>query len=124
MKAQNLQKATVLLAEIHELDKQILALDKKAMGIANGEQHLSIKVSFEKEKVEGALVDETFDQYSIYQSIMGMSSRSAKPKTDLEDHAFKVNETECLFVIGALIQAKKEYRRNLYDQIINLGVTI
>jgi len=119
MKANHLQKAAVLLKEIHELDAQLIQLDKKAMSIVEGEKYLSIEISFDKDKPEEPAPDPA-EEYGLMARMLYYTPRITPVNTD--KHKLKISDTECLVLIGALIQCKKEYRRTLCDKIVELGV--
>jgi len=125
MNANALQKATKLLASIHDLDKEIVAIEKKANKIADGEKFVNIELSFQEDKPEKPVIDtDGFD--SMYKSILGYSGFGYQPLSVIPKDTLKFNlsDTETLFVLGALIQVKKEKRKQLCQLIIDLGVTI
>lgn len=126
MKANNLQKAAKILAEIHELDKQIIALDKKAIEVSNGHDFISIELGFTKPKKEKKNTEDD-NMQSLYGGIlMGLGSmRFGEPsESDTEKLKFTLSDTELLFVLGALISVKREERKRLCSKILGLGVNI
>lgn len=124
MKAGNLQKATVILSKIHELDKQVIAIEKKAMEVADGGNFIGVDISFEPEKKKDAEIDtdgfESVYKMMYFPSLLG----NHKANDNKEKLKFNLSDTETLIVLGALIAIKKEQRKALCTKIFELGVNV
>jgi len=128
MKAKNLQKATKILAEIHELDQQIVSIEKLADSILNDKGVYDFDIRFKKEKSK-AILDEdgslsTGESLSSIYTIMMNPFGQQAPKEDKEKLSFKTDETEMLLILSTLINVKKDKRKYLVGAIFDLGVSI
>lgn len=127
MKINTLTKATKLLAEIRQLDEQIIRIDKIAM--ANHDTNTINKVSIitEKPKDNKAEIDtDGYDmQQSMYRSIMDIYKVPimGHGATKTESNDFEIDEIETLIICGTLIQIKKDKRKLLVDELLALGYT-
>lgn len=124
MEIKDLIKATQLLKDINELNEVIAILDKKAMAIVNGDRFKNIALTFQSDKP--TLPQEEVSPQSIMELYMERYSiRPKAPKTPVGDSlGFVLDDTECLFVIGALMSVFKDKRQAFVSTLNNLGVKV
>jgi hypothetical protein len=121
MKLTTLTKASQLLADIKQLDEQIIQLDKIAMSVCDKKQKGSVTLSFEKEK-KPKPDGEDSEYRGIYGVLMGSYS-FREPEIPTDSHKFDIDEVDTLVICGSLIQVKKDRRKMLVTQLLELGYT-
>lgn len=137
MNAKELQMATVLIDQIHELDREITSMEKLANGVLQDSEFKDMRISFEKPKPQkftdeqlfGVDPESMFPMFQILESPFsgspfGRQPRTKKPEPERVNNDFKIDGTELLYVAQALINVKKEKCRAIVNQIISMGVTL
>lgn len=121
MKLNTLTKASSVLKEIQMLDEQIIRIDKIALSICDKHQNGSLTFGFEKPKK--AIVDEDPEYRGFYNILMPSYKAFGASENQEETHRFEIDEVETMALCGVLIQVKKERRKLLVSQLLELGYT-
>lgn len=129
-----LEKAAKVIAEIKELDKRIIELEKLAELVANGstEHSFELKIKAPKadgEKVEfdedGSLVTNHFGgiAYALSGFTLTFGSDEKKPKEDKNTTTFKdtPSDVTTLHILGFLLSGLVTKREALINKIQKLG---
>jgi hypothetical protein len=127
MEPKNLQKATKLLQQIHDLDKQIVTIEKLAMDVLENKNIQDIALLFTsplKEKKETDIAENFADMYSPFSMLTAWKSYTSPLKEEKDKIKLDLSENELLCVIELVIRFKKDKRKFLVDKIYSLGVKL
>lgn len=141
MKLEQLERATIIYNDIKELDKEIIAIDKIAMLVANGEIKSTLELKIEdiekqnedSQKIsiddDGSIVRNDYDSmYSRMLHSLAMPNFKkgySEPKKENE-HILKnsLSENTTLQILGILLGEKQYKRKILLDRLHKFGVLI
>lgn len=116
-------KASALLVEVLDLDKQIIALDKIALSVCDKKQSASLSFSFPKEKKAEIDTDGYSNKYTSMFSMLNPYAMMERSEPATDDHRFEIDEVETMAICGVLIQVKKDRRKMIVMQLMELGYT-
>lgn len=140
MKLEQLERATIIYNDIKELDKEIIAIDRIAMLVANGEIKSTLELKIEdiekqnddSQKIsideDGSIVRNDYDIVGrmLYKlAIPNFKKGCAEPKNENE-HILKnsLSENSTLQILGILLGEKQYKRKILLDRLHKIGVQI
>jgi len=136
MKLKSLKTANKIYEQIQQLDKEIIAIEKLAMGIANNPHELSITLKAvdlsEKAKKEskcefdedGSIRRDISNPFG-FSFLLGGSCFTDRPKKDDEKeskHKFDLDDKVALEVLGVLIMNRNAQRNDLLSKLKRYGI--
>lgn len=133
MDIKKLEKATIILKAIKNIDAEIIEIEKTAMLVANNdtESHFLLNVidnekPQEEENTEQENQGDPFSEFSGLLSFMAFRSSNKPEKENKNLHSLKcdlsVNAT--LQILGVLLYEKQTKRNKLINSLKKYGVNI
>lgn len=124
MNTNAIQEAIVIYAQIQELDKEILNMQNLANNVLQDKEYTELGISFEKpetDQCQDATEGISGGMFPLFRflEVPGLPAPKNQTKT-----SFKMDNTELLYIAQALINIKKDRRKKLVNQILELGIVI
>lgn len=122
MELKKLEKASKILERVKQLDKEIIAIDKKANLILDNETEITFNLRIENKKIKNKSKKQPEENIRTHVDIFNMfhsfhKIAEEKIKNEVVINSEKIDDKTALAILGVMLNKKNNERLRLINQI-------